>query len=296
MQENEVFNDMELYGVQHHHAHIVSCMVENCIDEKVIGFAMDGLGYGTDGSLWGGEVLISEIPYFERYSHFSYMPLPGGDLAIREPWRIGVAYLSQTFGDQIFDMKLPFLKSIDDDKKRTIMRMIERNINTYQTSSLGRLFDAVSAILSLRGSVSYEGQAAVELESIIYETDNSDNYCYEFETDDNNIIRTDDIIKKVTQDILKNVDTKLISRRFHLSIAKILTKTAVNIRKDRGINRVVLSGGCFQNNFLLKNLTKMLMQKNFEVYTHRLVPPNDGGISLGQAAIAGYRHLNMLER
>ena len=296
MQENDSFNDIDLYGIQHHHAHIVSCMAENGIDHKVIGFAMDGTGYGSDGAVWGGEVLISELTYFERYTHFSYMPLPGGDLAIREPWRIAMAYLYGAYNEKLFDLNLPFLKNIEDDKKRTIIRMIERKINTYQTSSLGRLFDAVSALLRIRDTVSYEGQAAIELESLVYNTDDTNISYYDIEMDDNNIIRTDDIIRKVVQDIIKKTEPEIISRKFHLSIAKVLTKIAVQIRKERGINSVALSGGCFQNNFLLKNSVSMLTQNSFEVYTHRLVPPNDGGISLGQAVIAGYKHLNKSDR
>lgn len=291
LMENDSFGDIALYGVQHHHAHIASCMAENCIDEKVIGFAMDGLGYGTDGALWGGEVLISEIPYYERYTHFSYMPLPGGDLAIREPWRIAVAYLYQSFGEKIFDLKIPFLNSIDDNKKRTIIRMIERNINTYQTSSLGRLFDAVSALLMVRHVVSYEGQAAVELESLLYNSDNNDNIFYDIKTNYNNIISSENIIIKIVEDIVKKVDPDVISKKFHLTVCRILQKIAEKIRDERGINKIVFSGGCFQNNFLLKNLYRLLTQREFDVFTHRLIPPNDGGIALGQAIIAGYKHL-----
>jgi hydrogenase maturation protein HypF len=291
MQENDSFNDIDLYGVQHHHAHIVSCMAENNVDQKVIGFAMDGTGYGTDNAIWGGEVMICDASHYERYTHFSYMPLPGGDLAVREPWRIAVAYLHQTYKDQIFDLKIPFLKAINEDKKRTIIRMIERNINTYKTSSLGRLFDAVAALVINKNTISYEGQAAIELEALVYKTDDTNTTCYNIEVDDNNIINTEDIIRKITGDIIKKTNPEIISRKFHLSIAKILAKTAVKIRDERGINKIAMSGGCFQNNFFMKNLIQMLSFHNFEIYTHRLVPPNDGGISLGQAVIAGFRHM-----
>jgi len=294
--ENEEYNNLDLFGVQHHHAHIVSCMTENCIDSKVIGFAMDGLGYGTDKAIWGGEVLISDITYFERYSHFSYMPLPGGDLAIREPWRIAIAYLYQTYKDDIFKLKIPLLKNLDENKIYTIIRMIERNINTQMTSSLGRLFDAVSALLEVKSFVSYEGQAAIELEALLQGTDETSNSFYNYLFDDNNNISTESIIKNIVEDIVKKTDRKIISRKFHITIIELLNSIATKIRDERGINEVVLSGGCFQNSFLLKNLYNKLTQNNFVVYTHRLVPPNDGGIALGQAIIAGYKYLEKLNK
>jgi hydrogenase maturation protein HypF len=284
--------DIEHIGVQHHHAHIVSCMAENFIDQKVIGLAMDGTGLGADASIWGGEVLISELSSFERYSHFSYMPLPGGDLAIREPWRIAVSYLYKTFPEDFFKLDIPLLNTIEENKKRAIVGMIDRKINSPLTSSLGRLFDAVSSLLLIREYVSYEGQAATELETIAYNTNKTELEVYNITMDDNNLINTGSIIKAIVNDIQNGISSNIISRKFHLSLVNLFTKISLQIRNERNINIVALSGGCFQNSFLLEHLVKQLKENSFEVITHRLVPCNDGGISLGQAVIAGSQLLN----
>ena len=279
--------NIEHIEVQHHHAHIVSCMAENFIDHKVIGLAMDGTGLGTDASIWGGEILISELSSFERYSHFSYMPLPGGELAIREPWRIAVSYLYKTFPEDFFKLDIPFLNTIEENKKRAIVGMIDRKINSPLTSSLGRLFDAVSSLLLIREYVSYEGQAATELETIAYNANKTEPEVYNITMDDNNLIDTGSIIKAIVNDIQNGIRSNTISRKFHLSLVNLFTKISLQIRNERNINIVALSGGCFQNSFLLEHLVKQLKENSFEVITHRLVPCNDGGISLGQAVIAG---------
>jgi hydrogenase maturation protein HypF len=283
---------MEHIAVQHHHAHIASCMAENFIEHKVIGFAMDGTGLGTDGSIWGGEVLISDLTFFERYSHFSYMPLPGGEWAIREPWRIALGYLYKTCPKDFFSLDIPFLNTIEENKKRAIAGMIDRKINSPLTSSLGRLFDAVSAILQICEYTSYEGQAAVELETTVYDAGKRDPEIYNIAMNENNLIDTAGVIKAIVNDIQNGVSSSIISRKFHLSLADLFTKISLQTRNERDINSVVLSGGCFQNSFLMEHLVNRLKENSFDVITHRLVPCNDGGISLGQAVIAGSQLLN----
>ena len=292
LMDNDETMNLELIGVQHHHAHIVSCMAENFIDHKVIGLSMDGTGLGTDGFIWGGEILISELTDFERYSHFSYMPLPGSEWAIREPWRIAVGYLYQTFHKDFYNLDIPFIQKIEENKKRAIISMVDRKINSPLTSSLGRLFDAVAAILQIREYTSYEGQAAAELETLVYSAPKSEPEIYNVFINEKNIINTVDIIKAIVNDIQKGLNSGIISRKFHLSLVELFTKIALQIRNEKDINSVVLSGGCFQNSFLLEHLVKRLKENSFDVITHRLVPCNDGGISLGQAVIAGSQLVN----
>jgi len=283
----EHYEDIEHIVVQHHHAHIVSCMAENFIDHKVIGLAMDGTGLGTDGLIWGGEILISDLTSFERYSHFSYMPLPGSEWAIREPWRIAVGYLYKTFCEDFFNLDIPFLNTIEENKKRAIVSMVDRKINSPLTSSLGRLFDAVSAILLVREYTSYEGQAATELETIVYNAKKTEPEIYNVTINENNHINTESIIKAIVNDIQNGVSSNIISYKFHLSLVNLFTKISIQIRNKKNISSVALSGGCFQNSFLMEHLVKQLKENSFDVITHRLVPCNDGGISLGQVVIAG---------
>jgi hydrogenase maturation protein HypF len=290
--EKEFFSEKEIIGIQHHHAHIASCMAENRLDEEVIGFSMDGTGYGTDGNIWGGEVLLADLSSFERYSHLEYLPMPGGETAIREPWRMGIGYLYNNFGEDILNVELPFLKQIDPNKIITLTQMIKKGINTYQTSSLGRLFDAVAAIINIRGYVSYEGQSAVELENLLSKSDlTSKSRFYTLEPDQNNIIQTGILLEEVIHDIKKNASPSLMSLKFHNGLINTFVNIAQKIREEKKLDAVVLSGGCFQNHFLVDNLTRELIKLKFNVFTHRLVPPNDGGISLGQAVIAGKRYL-----
>jgi hydrogenase maturation protein HypF len=285
---SELSSEKEIVPVQHHHAHIAACLAENMQNDTVIGFAMDGTGFGTDNNIWGGEILICDFKGFERYSHFEYIPLPGGDLAVREPWRIGIGFLYQNLGDQLFDLDIPFIKNLQKDRILTICQMIKRNFNTFNTSSLGRLFDVLSAIATEKNKVSYEGQAAVEFENYLYDVKDIDHLNgYKFHLDENGIIKNDLMLKSVIFDLLRKTEPSVISYKFHAGITKILTEIAVKIREERGINKTALSGGCFQNSFLLGSLVKNLRELKFEVFTHRLTPSNDGGISLGQAVIAG---------
>jgi hydrogenase maturation protein HypF len=272
-------------GVQHHHAHIASCMAEHGISDPVIGLAMDGTGYGTDGTIWGGEILLADFHSFERVGHFQNVSLPGGEAAIREPWRMALAYLHYAFGKELFELPLEFVRRLDPRKAAMILAMIEKNLNSPQTSSCGRLFDGVSALLGLRDRASYRGQAAVELEM---EIGDGEGY-YSVVIDEEKrglIIPHATIIQGVVSDLIEGVDRGTISRKFHNTLVRAFVDACVKLRNGRTLNRVVLSGGVFQNVFLLGQLERILVELGFEVFTHSSVPCNDGGISLGQTMVA----------
>jgi hydrogenase maturation protein HypF len=269
---------------QHHHAHIVSCMAENMLDGQVIGLAFDGLGYGTDGAMWGGEVLIAdEIEYF-RKAHLSYVPMPGAGAAIKEPWRMGVSYLYHTFGEAFHALDLPLLKEIDVRRINIIVQMIAKKVNSPDTSSLGRLFDGIAAIIGIKNNVSFEGQAAMALEMICEETKGS--YEHKWSRGRTHTVLLEPIIWGVVHDVTRGVDPSRISGKFHNTLIRLFTGLCEDIRSETGLNRVTMSGGVFQNAIILGGLISELGEKDFQVFTHRLVPTNDGGISLGQAVIA----------
>jgi hydrogenase maturation protein HypF len=271
-------------GVQHHHAHIASCMADNCIEGEVIGIAMDGLGFGSDGRFWGGEFFVADFLEAERIAHLDYIPMPGGAKAIREPWRMAAVYLHRALGDEFLNLGIPFIDKLDRNLWATIHKMARTGTNSPETSSMGRLFDAVSSLVGLRNTVRYEGQAAIELETI---ADRSCREGYEFEIGQKgSIIKTEAVIHRVVEDLLDGISSEIVSAKFHLGVANLILSIAHRIRDDRRLNRVALSGGVFQNMFLLDNTCRLLTASGFEVFTHSRVPPNDGGISLGQAAIA----------
>ncbi len=274
-------------GVQHHHAHIASCMADNQIEGEVIGVAMDGLGFGTDGRMWGGEFFVANFLDAERIAHLQYMPMPGGAKAIREPWRMAALYLHRALGDDFLNLKIPFVQNLDRRAWTTLRRMTETGTNSPETSSMGRLFDAVSSLLGLRNAVNYEGQAAIELETI---AERSCTESYEFEIDAGaGVVKAEALIRQAVEDLLGGLSPQKVSAKFHLGVVRLIGTIARHVRDERRLSRVVLSGGVFQNMFLLKNVCRMLKRDGFEVFTHSRVPTNDGGISLGQAAIANAR-------
>jgi hydrogenase maturation protein HypF len=277
--------NIEKIQVQHHHAHIVSCMAENKVDDPVIGLSFDGTGYGSDGNIWGGDILIAEENRYTRVAHLDYIPMPGGDAAIKEPWRMAVSYLYDTLGEGLWDLDLPVLKEIRREKIKILVEMIAKKINSPLTSSLGRLFDGVAAIIGLRNRVYFEGQAAMELE-MIADAKNSATYDWEWRSNDTYRILTEPIIQGVLRDVEKGIPLSQISSKFHMTLIRLFTALCDGIRKDTGLNQVALSGGVFQNSLLLTGLLTSLENNHFEVYTHRRVPANDGGISLGQAVVA----------
>ena len=285
-----------LVGVQHHHAHIAAAMVEHGFEssEEVIGVAFDGTGFGEDGSIWGGEFLIASYERYQRWAHLAYMPLPGGDATIRKPARIALAYLWNL--DLDWDLQLPPVSALCSEEKAVLRSMLEKNLNIVQTSSIGRLFDAVSALLGIRQVINYEAQAAIELEAAADPTENG-YYQYEIlipeissiQQSDSRIANTDTIIHQIYADILAGCSIPTISARFHNTLARLVVEICQGIRIEQGIQKVVLSGGVWQNMTLLEKTLYLLFKNDFQVYTHSRVPPNDGGIALGQAAIAYHR-------
>jgi hydrogenase maturation protein HypF len=271
-------------GVQHHHAHIASCMADNGVRGRVIGVAFDGTGYGTDGRIWGGEFLVCDFGGFERRAHLSYIPLPGGDRAIRQPWRSALAYLRSTFGAEAPSLALPLFRDIPPADLTVVDRMIARGIHTAQTSSCGRLFDAVASILGLRHEVTYEGQAAIELEMAASEATGV--YPFQFTVDDPCQVDMRPAIEAIVRDLKRNEAIGVISGRFHRTVGQVIVEGCEKVRRSDGLSRACLSGGTFQNLLLLKHAVAGLRQRGFEVFLHQRVPPNDGGLSLGQAAIA----------
>jgi hydrogenase maturation protein HypF len=279
-------NDLPLIQVQHHHAHIVSAMAENHLEGQVIGLAFDGTGYGPDGTIWGGEVLVTETGRFVRAGFLAPVPMPGSAAAIKEPWRMAVSYLAHTFGDRFRDLDIPFLAAIDRRQADLLVAMGRKGINAPLTSSMGRLFDGVAALVGLRHQVAFEGQAAMELE-MAAGADDSGIYDYGWEqTGDSRQIDIRPIIEGVVADLQQGTPVPHISRRFHATLAALFSAFCDEIRNQTGLARVVLSGGVFQNAILATALSRRLAQSGFQVYTQRLVPPNDGGLSLGQAVAA----------
>lgn len=277
--------DVQKIGVQHHHAHIASCMAENGIDGPVIGLAFDGSGYGGDGRIWGGEVLIVEGHRFRRVAHLAEVALPGGAAAIREPWRMAVSYLYATFGDDLRNLALPVIRKIDSRKIDVIVAMIAKRVNSPLTSSMGRLFDGVAGLLGMRDRVSYEGQAAMELE-MLAGSDQAAAYDFEWADGDVRVVALAPLVRQVVRDILTGRPAAEISARFHRTLIELFTALCETIRAESGLKRVVLSGGVFQNVRLLSGFVRILAQKKFDVYTHKKVPANDGGLCLGQLLVA----------
>ena len=273
-------------GVQHHHAHVASCLADNGVEGEVIGVAMDGLGFGADGRLWGGEFFVADFVDAERVAHLDYVPLPGGARAVREPWRIAAVYLHRAFGDDFVDLGLPFVAGLDRRAWATLRRMAASGTNSPETSSMGRLFDAVAGLLGLRRTINYEGQAAIELEAIAARGVTQG---YEFEIGDDGVIKAETVIRRAVGDLLDGRAPAEVSAKFHLGVAHLIAVVAGRVRDERGLTRVVLSGGVFQNLFLLDSARAELRAAGFEVLTHGRVPTNDGGIALGQAAVANAR-------
>ncbi len=269
-------------GVQHHHAHLAACLAENGLsgDRPVIGVAFDGTGYGDDGAIWGGEFLLADYHGYERAAHLEYVPLPGGDAATRHVYRIALSYLRQA--GIAWTLDLPCTEAANPIEQAAIARQIEIGKNAPLTSSMGRLFDAVASICGVRQQVNYEGQAAIEFEALC---DPAEESAYDFALQDG-FIGTTPVIRAVVRDVQQRVPVPAIAARFHTGLAQAVRSVCETIRRDRGLNEVALSGGVWQNVTLLRKTLDLLRAADFTVYTHRLVPPNDGGLALGQAAIA----------
>jgi hydrogenase maturation protein HypF len=274
------------FGIQHHHAHIASCMTENSLDERVIGVAMDGTGYGTDGSIWGSEFVISDLLDFERVAHLPYIPLPGGDSVTKEPWRTGLSLLYSIFGADISQLDLPFLQKLDVHKKQLILAALDKGINSPKSCSAGRWFDAVAAITGICVEAGFHAEAPMRLEACI---DKSETKRYPWEILSKGDIELKKLIEAIIHDIHSKIPVSKISARFHNTIAEIIIHQINTISKNTGIKKAVVSGGTFQNKYLLAKLESEYDTNEIKLYTQTLIPANDAGIALGQLAIAARR-------
>jgi hydrogenase maturation protein HypF len=279
---------VDLVGVQHHHAHIASCLADNGADDRlggpVIGVAFDGTGYGLDGTIWGGEFLVATLADFIRAGHLTPVPMPGGAAAVRQPWRLAAAYLDAARSEAA---RLPVARR-NAARWDTIVAMARRGVNAPLTSSAGRLFDAAAAILDVRDEISYEGQAAIELEQL---ADPAETGAYHAGIEPSEPFRAHgaDLIAAAVADLAAGVPRQVIAARFHHGLAALIQDGCVLARERHGVNTVALSGGVFQNLFLLRQAVTRLEAQGFTVLTHSRVPCNDGGISLGQAVVAAAR-------
>ena len=275
-------DNLPFYQVQHHHAHLASCLIDNnwMNDKPVLCFCFDGTGLGSDGNIWGGEVLIGDYKDCERIYHLDYIKMPGGDLAAKNPYRMALSYLISTGLEDYSDI-LPY-NSISKQELEIIYKQIDRKINSPLTSSMGRLFDAVSSLIGVRQNNHYEGQAAIELEAIC-DPDESNYYPIAYSE---NIITTHSLISSILQDYRNGVSKSKISARFHNSLAKLTVDISSQVKIQRCINTIALSGGVWQNFTLLNKVYTLLKNNDFNVLVHHNIPTNDGGISAGQAIIA----------
>ncbi len=282
--------------VQHHHAHMASAMVEHGLDGNVIGIIFDGTGYGTDGTIWGGEFLTGGYDRFSRAGHFRAIPLPGGDAAVREPWRMAMSYLYQTIGEDAFTCGHPVTTQLPEADRPLFAQLLRRGINSPLTSSCGRLFDAVAALLNIRHRVSYDGQGAIELEAIaegaVGDALQADGECgYRILSAENAPFQVDfsPLINGIITSATSGIPVATTALRFHQTVAAATTEACRHIAEQTGLTHVILSGGVFQNRLLTEMIYTALTNGGLTVHTQRVVPPNDGGIALGQAAIAGRR-------
>ncbi len=279
---------VKLVPVQHHHAHIASVMAETGLSGPVIGVAYDGTGYGLDGTIWGGEILVAGRVDFSRALHLRPVPLPGGEAAITHPARTALSYLVDAFGpSEAAGLSRHLLPSLGEPDARVVLRQIERGINSPLASSMGRFFDAVGSLLGASPLATYEGQPAMELESMAAGiTGPVEPYCYEFDQD---TIDTRPALRQVAADLEQKIKIALIAARFHETVAAFTLDACRRTRANGGPSDVVLSGGVMQNARLLSRLLSLLERDGFRPHTHREVPANDGGLSLGQALIAAAR-------
>ena len=305
---------MKLIPVQHHHAHIASCLADNGLEAPVIGVAFDGTGMGADGNIWGGEFLVADCRGYQRAGHLEYLPLPGGDAATKRPYRIAIGYILALLGEDVANTviasrdfmgtkqsRLASIGQVTGVEIEIIKRQIERKINSPPCSSMGRLFDVISALLGIRGEIDYEGQAAVEVEMAAYAAvirrgvsgeamcSAQESYPYCIVADKGiRIVRLRDLLAAVIADLHQGVSKEMISLKFHNTVARMTNEMCQLIAGETGITQVGLSGGVFQNRLLLRKTVGLLESSGFQVLTHRQVPCNDGGISLGQAVIASF--------
>jgi hydrogenase maturation protein HypF len=277
---------LPIIKVQHHHAHMAACMMENGLNESVMAVIMDGTGLGTDGTIWGGEFLFGDLVDFKRFTHFRNIALPGGDQVAYQPWRTAVSYLYDTFGRDFLHLKIPFNKKIESVKAIFLMDMIDKEINSPLSSSAGRLFDAVSAILNLCHQAQFHAEAPMRLEDAILGFKTEKYYPYNIDAQGVDFRLC---LRALVEDIIHKQPITSIAAKFHNTVIEAATEVCHAMFLQTKIRKVVLSGGSFQNVYLSEGLIKRLESLGFEVFVHQKVPANDGGIALGQLGIAASR-------
>ncbi len=277
--------DDRVIAVQHHHAHIASVMAEWGLRDELIGVSFDGTGYGTDGCVWGGEFMVATREDFTREAHLGYMPMPGGEKAAQEPWRMAASYLHAIYGGRLEDWPAEFLKRVDEKRVVAMLKLIEHRINTPLTSSCGRLFDAVASLTGLKDHVTFEGEAAMMLTELA-EREREDG-CYPFEIKENGTMELDTLptVEAMAEEMKNGVPVSIISRRFHNTLVLMMVEVVDILCERTAIRDVALSGGVFQNMLLLHGVVEGLKKMGLNVYHNQRYPMNDGGLSLGQALI-----------
>jgi hydrogenase maturation protein HypF len=274
----------QLIAVQHHHAHLASCMADNGLQEEVIGIICDGTGYGTDGCIWGLEILRGDFCTFRREIHLDYVPMPGGEMAVRQPFRMALAYLYRYFGEAGMERYRKFIPCSEQEIEM-VSKLLQSKFNSPLTSSCGRFFDVVAALLLNCRENTYEGQAAVDLAELVH-GGYSESYPFEMQE---GVFYPAGVLAGILRDLKRGTDKALIATKFHNTLVEMVCKGVAEVRARSGLNKVVLSGGTWQNPYLLVMTRRKLKELGFDVYCHRLVPTNDGGLALGQAAIACWR-------
>ncbi len=289
----EQSGELPTVEVQHHHAHMAACMCEHGLDEPVLGVIFDGTGYGIDGNIWGGEWLVGDYGGFERAGHLEYFRLPGGDKAVEEPWRTAVSLLLQTHGElePLTRAGLPVVERRSEQERHVLARMVQAGVSSPLTSSMGRLFDGVAALLGVREQCRYEAQAAIELEQLIEPGTRAQPLCWELHREEQPLrVDVRPMVAELAELVLRGGSGAAeLSLRFHCTVVDMVRATCTEIARRTGLRTVVLSGGVWQNEWLLRGAYETLEQAGFHVHVHRTVPANDGGVALGQAAVAGWR-------
>ncbi len=282
-------SEIRVVQVQHHHAHMVSCMAENGLSSKTIGVIFDGTGYGTDGTIWGGEFLLGDAEGFNRVGHLRPMLLPGGDKAVKEPIRISISLLIDAFGEDLTKVDIPSINKLAEQRREVFSKMAIKKINAPTTSSMGRLFDGISALMDICTKVEYEGQAAIEMEALLHR-DFRIAKPFEYVIEESEgclLVDYRPLVRELVRELSKPVhDVTELSRRFHSTVVDIIGEVCKRLVEHFGITQIVLSGGVFCNEFILINALNSLESHGFKAYCHQLVPTNDGGISLGQVVVA----------
>ncbi len=282
---------LQVIEVQHHHAHIASVLAEHGRTDRVIGVSFDGLGWGENNELWGGEFLVCDLSDYQRAGHLQLIPQPGGDVCTKRITRMAYMFLQKAFGKEADRIINDLFPAFSEQERKIVTQMVEKGINTPYTSSAGRLFDTASAILNICTENTYEGQAPMELEGTASQAESEEGF-YPVPIEENDstlIVKTPDLIRQMTQDYRSGVNREICAVRFHNSIAQFVLEMCIRIRDRTKLNTVALSGGVFANAILTEKLTLILEKEGFEVLTNIAVPAGDGGICLGQAAVAAWR-------